>query len=95
MSAARMTRFAFAAAVVVSLGLAPTTRAADTAYDRMPSSYAALMKMRPMEVMHMMDAGKKGYVSKDEYMKFHEMLFDKMDKDKDGQLSRAEWEGRH
>ena len=95
MLAARIARATLAVAVLVSIGTAPLVQAADTAQDKMPSSYAALMKMKPMDVMHMIGTAKEGYVSKDEFMKFHEALFEKMDKNKDGQLSRAEWEGRH
>ena len=56
-----------------------------------PKSYRAFMKMAPMHVMHMMDEGKKGYVTKEEYMKFHEALFDQMDKNHDGKVTVEEW----
>jgi hypothetical protein len=56
--------------------------------------FASLGKMKPMEIMHMMDAGNKGYVTKEEFMKFHEAMFAKMDKDHDGRLSTSEWLGR-
>jgi Ca2+-binding EF-hand superfamily protein len=56
--------------------------------------FASLGKMKPMEIMHMMDEGNKGYVTKEEFMKFHEAVFAKMDKDHDGRLSTAEWLGR-
>lgn len=49
---------------------------------------------KPMKVMHMMDKDNKGYVTKQEFMKFHEDLFDRMDKDHNGQLSTQEWLGR-
>lgn len=81
------------AALVASLAF--TARASDvTPEDMMPASYDAMMKMKPMDVMNMMDRDKKGYVTKDEFMKFHEAMFDKMDKDKDGKVSRQEW-SRH
>jgi EF hand len=83
------------AGVVASIGYMPAVRAADVSQDKIPASYAALMKMKPMDVMHMVDTEKKGYVTKEEFMKFHEAMFEKMDKDKNGQLSREEWEGRH
>ncbi len=82
------------AIVIASIGFPSTARAADVAQDKMPASYAAMMKMKPMDVMHMMDKGNKGYVTKDEYMKFHEAMFDKMDKNKDAQLAREEWLGQ-
>jgi EF hand len=68
-------------------------RAAEFAQD-FPKSYSDFVKMKPMELMHMMDPGKKGFVTKDEFMKWHEAMFDKMDKNKDGKLSREEWLGQ-
>lgn len=100
MTASRLTtRFAALAfamtALVASLGFARTAQAADTRQDmKMPSSYAAMMKMKPMDMMHMMDPEKTGSVTKDQFMKFHEAMFDKMDKNKDGKLSREEWLGK-
>jgi Ca2+-binding EF-hand superfamily protein len=83
-----------ALAVAVSMSFARTVRAAEASFEKMPSSYAALMKMKPMDVMHMMDKDKKGVVTKEQFMKFHEAMFDNMDKNKDGQLSREEWLGQ-
>jgi hypothetical protein len=77
------------AALVASLAL--TAQAGDTGQDKVPGNYGAMMKMKPMDVMHMMDPGKQGYVTRDQYMKFHEAMFDKMDKDKDGQVTEKEW----
>ena len=85
---------ALALAVVASMSLARTAEAADVSYDKMPASYGALMKMKPMDMMHMMDPDKKGFVAKEQFMKFHEAMFDKMDKDKDAKLSREEWLGQ-
>jgi hypothetical protein len=56
-------------------------------------SWAALRKMKPMEVMHMVDEDKKGYVTKEEFMKFQEQFFDRMDRDHDGKISAQEWMG--
>jgi len=82
---------ALAFAVVASVSFLPVARAGDASQDRIPASYSAFMKMKPMAVMHAMDNGKKGYVTKEEFMKFHEAMFDKMDKDKDGKLTQDEW----
>lgn len=38
----------------------------------------------------MMDTDHDGTVSKDEFMKFHETMFDRMDKDKSGTLNSKE-----
>ncbi len=88
-------RAAVALAMVAAIGLPFTVRAGQEYGDRpkLPGSYPAMMKMKAMDVMHMMDADKKGFVTKEEFMKFHEAMFDKMDKDKDGKLSREEWLG--
>lgn len=80
-------------AVLASFGVAPSARAAEFAQD-FPKSYSDFVKMKPMEIMKMMDKDKKGHVTKEEFMKFHEAMFDKMDKNKDGVLSREEWIGQ-
>ncbi len=81
------------AGLSISAGYPRSAAAADFAQD-FPKSYTAFVKMKPMELMHMMDPEKKGYVTKDEFMKFHQGMFDRMDQDKDGKLSREEWIGQ-
>ncbi len=70
--------------------------AGDVSYDQMPPNYHALMKMTPADQMRLMDPSKKGYVTKDEFMKFHQRMaekaFDNMDKNHDGKLTQAEFE---
>ena len=95
MSAQRMIRVAtlalnLATASAVGLIAFPRVAVADEAPD-FPKSYREFMKMKPMHVMHMMDEGKKGYVTKEEYMKFHEALFDRMDRNHDGKVNVEEW----
>jgi hypothetical protein len=80
------------AGILGAVGYARSARAAEFAQD-FPKSYSDLMKMKPMDVMHMMDTDKKGYVTKEEFMKFYESMFDKMDKNKDGKLVKEEWMG--
>jgi Ca2+-binding EF-hand superfamily protein len=83
-----------AAAVTVTsclLLLAPRA----SAYEEMPTGgppaqYTQFLKMKAMQVM---DSGKKGTVTKEEFMKFHEEMFDRMDKNHDGKLSPEEWLG--
>jgi EF-hand domain pair len=77
--------------LVAAAAAAPAKGAEDTAKDKMPSSGAVMMKMDPKEVFQMMDPDKKGYVTKEEFMKFEQELFDKWDKDKNGQVSMAEF----
>jgi hypothetical protein len=85
------TRAALAAALVAVLATIPNAHAADTSQDMMPAGYSSLMKMKPVQVMHMMDPDKKGYVTKSDFMKFHERMFEKMDKNHDDKLSEAEF----
>lgn len=59
-----------------------------------PAEYIDYLKMKPMQAMHMMDKGNKGFVTREAFMKFHEEMFDRMDKDHDGKLSPEEWLGR-
>jgi hypothetical protein len=56
-------------------------------------SWAALQGMKAMEVMHAMDAAKKGYVTREEFMKFQEAFFQRMDRNGDGKLDAQEWMG--
>lgn len=86
---ARTALLAFAA--LGAAHLAAPARASDVSADKIPSSYAALMKMKPLEVMHMMDAGGKGYVTREEFMKFEESVFRKLDRNADGKLSASEF----
>ena len=86
-----LTRAALGVMVAAILAVGPAARAADVSADKVPVSYAAMMKMKPMDVMHLMDPDKKGFVTKDDYMKFHEMLFEKMDKNHDGKVDASEF----
>jgi Ca2+-binding EF-hand superfamily protein len=87
-------RFAFVATVAALIvALVPSTsRAAEDAMkkDKMPS-YPALMKMKPMDTMKMMDGDKSGFVTREEFMKFYEDLFDRLDKDKNQQVTAPEF----
>jgi EF hand len=47
--------------------------------------------MRTMEMMNAMDGNKDKKLSKDEFMKHHERMFDMMDRNKDGMISQEEW----
>ena len=45
--------------------------------------------------MKMMDTNGDGMISKDEFMKYHEMMFDKMKKNKSGMVDIKEFEMMH
>jgi Ca2+-binding EF-hand superfamily protein len=72
---------------------APLGRTAAQSTDEV-RSYAQLMRKKAMEVMHMMDADKKGYVTREEFVKFQEQFFDRMDKNHDGKVDAKEWMGK-
>src|SRR5467141_246636 len=83
-----------AAALLVAIAAAPVARAATPTTTDEARSWAQLAKMKPMEVMHMIDTENKGYVTREEFMKFQEQLFDKMDADHDGKVVAPEWMGK-
>ncbi len=59
-----------------------------------PENWRALISMDAMEIMHMIDTGKTGKLTKDQFMKFQSNLFDRMDKNKDGYVTVQEWLGQ-
>jgi hypothetical protein len=85
------------AALVIALVPSPSRAAADDAtkkdQKKMPS-YPALMEMKPTEVMIMMDVDKDGNVTRAEFMKFYEGLYDRLDRDKNQRLSAPEFTDR-
>ena len=85
---ARTGFLAFAALGAVHL--APPAHASDVSADKI-STYAEMMKMKPKEVMQMMDADGGGYVTREEFMKFQEMVFTKIDKNGDGKVVATEF----
>ncbi len=80
------------ALLVLSAALAVPASAQETGF-HYPSSWLEYRKMEPMPAMHMMDTDKKGYVTKEEFMKFQEEFFSRMDKDHDGKVTADEWLG--
>ena len=101
MIALRSTRaavFAMAsAAMIASISVPFVAQAAEPTHDKMmqtPKSYAEFMKMDPVECMKMIDHDNKGYVTKKEYMRFHEAFFKNMAKKNADRVTREEWLGR-
>jgi len=83
-----------AAALLAAIAATPAARAATPTTTDEARSWGQLAKMKPMDVMHMIDTDKKGYVTREEFLKFQEQLFDKMDKDHDGKVMGSEWMGK-
>ena len=76
-------------------GAAPLAgRAGDITSTDQARAWAALARMKPMEVMHMIDTDKKGYVSREEFMQFQQAFFDRMDQNHDGKADAQEWMGK-
>lgn len=50
--------------------------------------------LQRLQVMAMMDANGDHAVGREEFMKFHEALFDRMDRNHDGSIDRDEWQRR-
>ena len=84
--------------VVAGSAVPVAARAADPKHQEhmahMPKSMAELMKMSPEECMNMMDAKHRGYVTKEEFMKFQEQLWSNMDKNRDNKADTSEWGGQ-
>src|SRR3979490_2218058 len=80
-----------AAAFLAAIAATPPARVATPTTTDEARSWGQLAKMKPMDVMHMIDTDKKGYVTREEFLKFQQQLFDKMDKDHDGNVTDAEW----
>jgi hypothetical protein len=84
-----------AIAALLFAGAAPLAgRAGEVTSTDQARAWAALHQMKPMEVMHMIDSGKKGYLTREEFMKFQSELFDRMDRNHDGKVDAQEWMGK-
>jgi predicted outer membrane protein len=89
-SALRSTAFALAV-----LASAATAQAADTSPDDPLASWkgtiGSVAKMKPAEIMHMMDTSHDGYVTREEFMKLQEQVFRNTDRNHDARLSADEF----
>jgi spore coat protein CotH len=83
-------RFALVVASSMFAALAVTYAATEMPTGGPPAEYIDYQKMKPMQVMHMMDPDKKGFVTHEEFMKFYEELFNNLDKNHDGKLTAEE-----
>lgn len=79
--------FLFLTVAMIVLGI--VTFAQKSAVPKQPSN-DSLAQQNVTELLLLMDTDKNGKISKQEWMKFMEVEFDKLDKDKTGELDRKE-----
>lgn len=81
------------AILIASLGLPARVAAAEPSHDKMMNKMtpAEFMKMDPEECMKMMDHAHKGFVTKKEFLKFQEKLFDNIPKQNPDRVTNEEW----
>jgi hypothetical protein len=84
-----------AAALLAALATTGVARAADiTSTDEARAlSYGDLTRMKPMDVMHMVDKDGKGYITQEDLAAFERRLFERMDRDHNGKVTPDEWMG--
>jgi hypothetical protein len=59
-----------------------------------PPEWVHFQSMNPMDAMHMMDKDNKGYVTKEDFQRFQDEFFAKLDKRGDGKITADEWMGK-
>lgn len=88
----KMTRIATAVALMTSsMACVSLASAADDVMFSTGGYARGGQGLRTMKVMKAMDKDGDKMVSKAEFMKMHEAMFEKMDKNKDGMISTDEW----
>jgi hypothetical protein len=93
-SAVKRVLFGVLALVGALVGPASPARAAGGGSGGgVPPDWVKFQQMKPAEVWHMMDPDNKGYVTKDEFMKFQDELFTKLDKKGEGKITPDEFMG--
>ena len=83
-----------AAMAIASFLSVSVAQAAETDVQKLwqSSGYATPGKgMRTMKMMHMMDTNNDGKVTKDEFMAYHQMIWEKMDKNHKGFMMEEDW----
>jgi Ca2+-binding EF-hand superfamily protein len=82
-------RILFIALINVTLALAGTTVAQKASVPKQPDK-ATLASPHVQELLLLVDTDKNGRISKQEWMKFMEAEFDRLDKDRTGELTPQE-----
>jgi hypothetical protein len=93
-TAARFARAILGAVAIVSFASAPPAGASHVPEDEVPSTYSDLQRMKSVDVMHMIDSDKNGYVTREEFLEFQDALFERIDKDGDRRLAAVEFTDR-
>jgi hypothetical protein len=78
------------ALLFISVSLPGPAQAADTASD-MKMTCGQFAKMDPAKAMKMMDPDNKGYVTREEFLKFQEKLFNNIPKQSPDRVTTEEW----
>jgi hypothetical protein len=79
------------ALLFIPVSLPAPAHASDTSSDKMKMTYAQFAKMDPMKAMKMMDPDGKGYVTRQEFLKFQERLFNNIPKQDPDRITMQEW----
>jgi hypothetical protein len=79
------------ALLFVSVALAAPARASEASYDKMKMTFGQFAKMDPAKHMKMMDPDNKGYVTKEDFMKFQEKLWSNIPKQSPDRVTMEEW----
>ena len=87
-----MTKTLMAKTLIASLGTVLALSVSSGAFAENPAGYPNAFQT--MKYMKMVDTNGDHEVTKEEFMAFHEKMFDKMDANKDGKLDKKEWTQR-
>jgi EF hand len=86
----KIERFIVIVAVLIATFTMPGTSVAQKASGPKPQDKLALGQEQAEQLLVLIDTDKSGKISKEEWMKFMEAEFDRLDKDKKGQLDVKE-----
>ena len=94
-SRTNVTRMAVIAVLIVTLGVLGAALAQTKATAPKPQDKLALAEEHARELFLLIDTDKSGKISKQEWMKFMEAEFDRLDKAKNGELDVKELTQSH
>lgn len=91
---ARLGRAVLGAAAIASFASAQPARAAEAREENAPPSDTAVQKTKPADVLPMIDTDKKGYVTREEFLKFNEAVLERIDGNEDRRANEVEFTDR-